>query len=517
MNKVVVIGAGFGGLAAAAELARSGLEVTVLEANVYPGGSAGTFFHKGYRFDAGATLVGGFSSGAPMQLLGERLGIDWEERPINAAMAVHLPNGKKVMRWTEPTRWLEERRSSFGISSEVFWDWQESTAELMWDLAMRKPNWPPQSLNEAVLLSKTGIEWLGDHFDLFQTGWLAGIFAQAFQSVSSKLNSKNDDLRLFIDGQLLIASQATSKQVNALYGAAALDLPRRGVAQTPGGVGGMADKLVGAIRKFGGEVYYRQEVTGLTKNKDGTFLVKTRRKEEFVGDMVVFNLIQANITKIINRSEVKKLRLSTHIPEDGWGAFVLYAGITDNIIPPGFPNHHQVICSEPMGEGSSIFLSLSPEWDRTRAPDGKRAATISTHTRMDRWWYLYRKDWSEYEKRKEYYASKTLEAAENALPGIKSSLEILLPGTPVTFNRFTRRERGWVGGFPQTSLFRTRRARIGRGMWMVGDSIFPGQSVPAVALGGLSAAECILHEAMRYQKKFWQLPVANFYQLQNGD
>jgi len=55
MNKIVIIGSGFGGLSAAAELSRRGFEVDVLEAHIYPGGSAGTFFHKGYRFDAGAS------------------------------------------------------------------------------------------------------------------------------------------------------------------------------------------------------------------------------------------------------------------------------------------------------------------------------------------------------------------------------------------------------------------------------------------------------------------------------
>ncbi len=56
--QVVVIGAGIGGLTTAALLLKAGLDVLVLEAHVYPGGSAGTFFHKGYRFDAGATLDG---------------------------------------------------------------------------------------------------------------------------------------------------------------------------------------------------------------------------------------------------------------------------------------------------------------------------------------------------------------------------------------------------------------------------------------------------------------------------
>ena len=37
----------------------------VLKAHVYDGGCAGTFLHRGHRFDAGATVAGGFQSGGP--------------------------------------------------------------------------------------------------------------------------------------------------------------------------------------------------------------------------------------------------------------------------------------------------------------------------------------------------------------------------------------------------------------------------------------------------------------------
>ena len=63
MKRILVIGAGFGGLTATAELSQCGHDVTVVEAHVYPGGSAGTFYHQGYRFDASATLAGGFAPG----------------------------------------------------------------------------------------------------------------------------------------------------------------------------------------------------------------------------------------------------------------------------------------------------------------------------------------------------------------------------------------------------------------------------------------------------------------------
>jgi phytoene desaturase len=52
----LVIGAGIGGIAAAARLARSGYEVTVLEKNNKPGGRCDQFIREGHRFDVGPTL-----------------------------------------------------------------------------------------------------------------------------------------------------------------------------------------------------------------------------------------------------------------------------------------------------------------------------------------------------------------------------------------------------------------------------------------------------------------------------
>lgn len=53
MKHVIIVGAGFGGLASAALLAKAGYAVTVYEKNASPGGRARVFRKKGYTFDMG--------------------------------------------------------------------------------------------------------------------------------------------------------------------------------------------------------------------------------------------------------------------------------------------------------------------------------------------------------------------------------------------------------------------------------------------------------------------------------
>ena len=56
MSSSIIIGSGIAGLATALRLRASGMDVTVFEANDYPGGKLHAFSLDGYRFDAGPSL-----------------------------------------------------------------------------------------------------------------------------------------------------------------------------------------------------------------------------------------------------------------------------------------------------------------------------------------------------------------------------------------------------------------------------------------------------------------------------
>jgi C-3',4' desaturase CrtD len=502
-----VIGAGVGGLTTAALLARAGLDVTVLEAHVYAGGCAGTFYHQGYRFDAGATLPAGFYPGGPMDLVAQSVGIDrWPVRRDDPAMVVHLPGGASITRYGGEQRWAERRRA-FGPEAESFWRWQEQTSDALWDLALRMPAWPPQKLSEGTKLLGDGLAWLGqDPSHRLK----AGLALDAMRPVAAHLRGASERLRLFVDAQLLIAAQTTSRFANALYGASALDLPRRGVVHAEGGMGAIAGTLVEAVRRNGGQVHFRQEATRIAVERGRPVAVETKKGASFPADVVAVNLPPWNVARLLGEHAPRKvrprrMRALPPRPEHMWGAFTVYAGLDGAAVPDDSPLHHQVVLREPMGNGNTVFLSLSPDWDEGRAPQGQRTLTLSTHTELGPWWDLHEQDREAYEARKQAYMERVLAAAEVVIPGLHDAADLILSGTPVTFQRFTRRDWGWVGGFPQTSLFRAWGPRLSPGLWLVGDSVFPGQSVPAVALGGLRVARSLLRE-IDPRLTFFQVP-----------
>lgn len=496
--RVLVIGAGVGGLTAAALLLKAGYPVTVLEAHIYPGGSAGTFYHQGYHFDAGATLAGGFAPGGPHARVAEILGLEWPVRPADPAWVTHLPD-LSITQWTSRSAWQAERMRAFP-GSEPFWETQEHLANLAWDISSRPFPWPPTSPSDLFALM---------HAVRPQTVLAAPYLLRSLGSLLP--HNASPQLRSFLDAQLLISAQTTAAHAAALYASAALDLPRRGVNHVQDGIGSLAKTLANWITSHGGQVLYRQQVSQIVLRKSLAAGVRTRKGLDLSADVILANLTPWGLAELLGSAVSAGLPKPSNLSHPMWGAFTLYLGLEAAQLTlsaseiPGqtsmsylqAANHHQVIVDPhlPLGEGNSVFISLNDPLDSQRAPQGMRTATLSTHTIPTEWWNLFQQDPQAYAARKEEYTRRLLDAAEIALPGLKKAVRLSLPGTPVTFQRFTRRPLGMVGGFPQTSLFNARSPRTGvSNLFLVGDSTFPGQSTAGVTLGALRVAADVIRQ-----------------------
>ena len=96
-DRVVIVGAGLGGLACALHLAGAGREVTVLERAAVPGGRAGRLSVDGYEFDTGPTvLTMPELIDEALGAVGERLADRLDLAPVDPAYRAHFPDGSTL-------------------------------------------------------------------------------------------------------------------------------------------------------------------------------------------------------------------------------------------------------------------------------------------------------------------------------------------------------------------------------------------------------------------------------------
>ncbi|HHE32646.1 MAG TPA: FAD-dependent oxidoreductase [Chlorobaculum parvum] len=484
----IVIGAGIGGLAAVALLARRGVQVVVLEAQRYPGGCAATFSSGDYRFDAGATVGCGFHPGGPLDRLGRELGIDW---PVHS----------------EPLAWQYRHRDlrldllssrdaiiSRFPRSKAFWKEQGKIARLLWQLSAEALPWPVCGVRDVADLVSRSLAVLPDSARLLpfmrRTAW---DWLRRY-----RLHADPEFVR-FIDAQLLISVQTTSLQANALNAAIALDLPVAGTWSVEGGIGTIAQQLADSIERDGGAVLYGKKVTRLDTINREVLGVETADGDALATDMVVANLTHDSFVLLNNSAPELESPASS---SSGWSAFVLYLGVDASLFERAGADHLQIVAPEgELGECRSLFVSASPAGDAGRAPEGQRAVTVSTHTRPERWFEALRQGREAYEALKQEYTDKALTLLYEQLPEARDAIRSVTAATPHSWENWTGRLHGLVGGYAQTSLFGVPGpATKYNNLFLVGDSIFPGQSLPGVVTGARRTVELILRRAARQRR-----------------
>jgi C-3',4' desaturase CrtD len=486
----IIIGAGVGGLTTAALLARSGHHVLLLEGHIEPGGCASSYRRKrpdgsSYVFDVGATLFGGFQPGGAHDWVARKLGTRFPVTAMEPAMQVWLPD-RVVTRYGDTALWRAERHNVFPdqqVRAERFWQNQEQIADISWRFAARYPPMPPETVDDFVRLGLT------------VRPEMMALLPHIERTVGDELRRydiTDRALRSFIDAQLLISAQVLADESAWLFGAVALDLARQGVFYAEGGAWTIARTLADSFIRDGGELCYRTWVETILVENGRAVGVTTSDGETYRAQHVVANLTVWDTLKLLGEHAPRRLQRSSQRTPEAWGAFMLYLGVDEAAFPPELPEHHQIVVDydKPLGEANSAFLSLHPAWDRSRAPAGQRAVTVSTHTSVGPWWALRKQSRAAYNEAKERMAERLLSAVERALPGLRKHIRYMQTGSPVSFQRYTRRAQGMVGGLgqrPEQSGFNSLGVRATgiAGLWLVGDSTFPGQSTAAVTQSGI--------------------------------
>jgi phytoene dehydrogenase-like protein len=123
-KKVIIIGSGVAGMAAAIRLAVEGFTVAVYEKNNYPGGKLTDFKKDGFHFDAGPSLFTQPENIEELfELAGEPIGNYFTYRTVDTACKYFYDNGKIVEAFTNTQSFAKELQEKLGESAKVVEDY----------------------------------------------------------------------------------------------------------------------------------------------------------------------------------------------------------------------------------------------------------------------------------------------------------------------------------------------------------------------------------------------------------
>lgn len=498
-SRVVVIGAGIGGLTTAALLACRGYAVRVFDQAIVPGGCASTFRRQGFTFDVGATQVAGLEPGGIHDRIFQELAIAPPEAvPCDPACAVYLPGETEpISVWRDPEQWRAERQRQFP-GSEPFWQLMADLFRYSWAFQSRDPVLPPRNLWDGWQLVKAvrPATLLTLPYTFATVGQMLrryGLAGAAHGDLSG-----NRRLKTFLDLQLKLYSQVDAEETALLYAATAL-----GVSQTPQGLfhlhGSMqvlSDRLVAALTRDGGELHMRHRVEQIVVK--GGRAVGVRVSDQKTGrcwlepaDHVVANVTSQNLVQLVGESLPPLYRRRVDKLPPASGAFVVYLGVDQAALPNPCPPHLQFLYDYdgPIGENNSLFVSVSQPGDG-RAPEGCATVIASTFTDPTVWW-----QGADYPALKQRYTEEAIARLSQFFKLTPETLRYQEAATPRTFARYTARDRGIVGGIGQrVSTFgpfgmanRTPLAHL----WLVGDSTHPGEGTAGVSYSAWTVARQI--------------------------
>ena len=493
-NRVISIGAGIGGLTAGALLAHRGYDVLMLDQAIVPGGCASSFKRQGFTFDVGATQVAGLEPGGIHHRIFTELGIDLPPAtPCDPSCTVYLPGETQPINvWRKPEKWQQERQKQFP-GSEPFWQLLSNLFKASWEFQQLDPVLIPRSLWDLLQLTKAirpstlitipyTLSTVGDALRLYGLG-----------------NDKR--LRTFLDLQLKLYSQVNAEETALLYAATALSISQepQGLYHLHGSMQTLSDRLVSSFERDSGKLLMRHTVKSIQVERGkakGVVICNQRTGKVWTeaADYIVANVTVQNLVKLMGKQTPSGYRqrvMKLHPPS---GAFVVYLGVEEMAIPPKCPLHLQFMYDEDSQtrEDNSLFVSVSHPGDG-RAPKGKATIVASSFVDTELW----NKSLS-YTDLKSKYTDKTITHLSKLFKLTPETVVYQEAATPLTFARFTGRDKGFVGGIGQRlSTFGpfgfANRTPI-KNLLLVGDSTHPGEGTAGVSYSAITAVKQIEHE-----------------------
>jgi len=490
----LVIGSGFGGLAAAVRLSARGWRVQVLEKLNQPGGRASVIHVGGHTFDAGPTIVT-----APLlleelwHLAGRKLSDDLELRLLDPFYQIRFDDGDHFDYSGDPEKMRAEVLRidpTAGPGFAAFLAEADLCLELCFDT-----------------LSCQSFDSIGELLKAVPSiarmkGWRSLHAMVATHLTHPKLRQAFSFQSLLIGG-----SPFSVTCVYALINA----LERRfGVHWTMGGTGALVNGLVNVIEGMGGSLRTGAQVRRINVHNGRAGGVTLATGETIAADIVVCNadaawtykhLIDAKYRKVWTNAKVEKGKYSMSLFVWYFGTNKRFDDVSHHMLLLGpryeallkdiFKNHH-------LADDFSLYLHRPTATDAAMAPAGcdtfyvlAPVPNLQSGT-----------DWAT--QAEPYRAAIAQALEETVLPDLSKHLTVSFMTTPQDFQDNLLSYQGAAFGLEpilsQSAWFRPHnRSEDIQNLFMVGASTHPGAGIPGVLMSA-KALETVLPDVATFQR-----------------
>jgi phytoene desaturase len=471
----IVIGSGFGGLAAAVRLGARGYRVTVLEKLDAPGGRAYVHRQDGFTFDAGPTVITApFMFEELWALCGRRMADDIDLRPVAPYYRIRFDDG------------------------ECF-DYSGDAAAMRAEVARFAPGdvaGYERFLKASEAIFKVGFEELGDQpFD----SWTdmarvlpALLKLEGYRTVWTLAckHVKDARLRVVLTFQSLLVG-GNPFSTTSVYCLIAFLERRWGVHFPMGGTGSLVKGLVSLIEGQGGAVQCSRGVAQITVENGAASGVRLDNGETIAADVVVSNadsawtyrhLVPAEHRHRWTDARIEKARYSMSLFVWYFGTKRQYPDVAHHTIALG-PRYRELLTDifdrKVLADDFSLYLHRPSATDPSLAPAGCDAFYVLSpvpHLQSGT-------DWAVHAEPYRLAIQRRLQAT--LLPGLADEIVTSRLLTPQDFQDRLSSFRGAAFSLEpvltQSAWFRphNRSEELDR-LYLVGAGTHPGAGLPGV-------------------------------------
>ncbi len=488
----VVVGSGFGGIAAAIRLQARGFQTTIVEMRDKPGGRAYVYEQDGFKFDAGPTIITApFLIDELFALAGRKTEDYISIVPCTPFYRIMFHDGK-VFEYTGKEDEITEQIRKFNPDDVEGYKRFADQSRQIFDRAFTDLADQPFSNFSEMLKVAPDLIKFRSHRSVY---WLVSQYV------------KDPYLRqVFSFHPLLIGGNPF--QSSSIYSMIHFLERKWGVHFAMGGTGALVDALLKLFREMGGQIILNTRVEELLVEEGEARGVRLDSGQKLPAAVVVSNgdvcnfyrkAVNPAVRKKWTDKRLKSLRYSM-------GLFVLYFG-TDRTYPE--LAHHSIILTKRykellddifhhkiLADDFSLYLHAPTRTDPSLAPEGCECFYVLSpvpNLRGD-------VDW---ESVKESYADRILESLEVHCPDLRKHVVSKYIMTPKEFesdldayagSAFQSEPVLW-----QSAWFRPHNVSEDvKNFFLVGAGTHPGAGMPGV-ISSAKLLEKVLPPAQEFQ------------------